>query len=592
MFANLRLSTRLAAVIALLCVTLVAVGAAGLFALRSTNARLQTVYDDRTVPLHQLTRINALMQDNMREIQLALAHDPRLEESRLHQHDTALHLDRVDANIAVITQIWKEYMATYLTPEEKKLAEEFIAHRGRYVKEGVLPAADLLRQAKFAEAGALVAGKLNPLYNEARKLNDSLVQLQVDVARQEFDGAQADYGRFVVLAGLAIALSVLIAAMLGWLLNRAIVRPLSAAVAAANRVAQGDLTVNLATQRGDEIGQLMQALAAMVKRLSETLSEVQVASRAVNSESTELHDEITSLATRTEQQAANLEETAATMEELTSTVKQNADNARQANQLAISASDVASQGGAVVDEVVTTMGAISTSSKRIADIIGVIDGIAFQTNILALNAAVEAARAGEQGRGFAVVATEVRNLAQRSANAAKEISTLITDSVTSVDQGSRLVAGAGRTMAEVVTAVRRVTDIMAEISAASQEQSSGLDQVAQAVAQLDQITQQNADLVQAASASARELDGTSHALAQAMTRFKVEGEAATVVSAPAAEIREPRAAVTAKPRLGMKAAAAKPRALPKSKASPTPAFRGVAPMPALAGAGGDEWSSF
>jgi methyl-accepting chemotaxis protein len=228
------------------------------------------------------------------------------------------------------------------------------------------------------------------------------------------------------------------------------------------------------------------------------------------------------LSSRTEQQASSLEETAASMEELTSTVKQNADNARQANQLAVSASGVAVKGGHVVAQVVGTMSAINTSSKKIVDIIGVIDGIAFQTNILALNAAVEAARAGEQGRGFAVVAAEVRNLAQRSAAAAKEIKTLISDSVDKVEEGSKQVAEAGKTMDEIVGSVKRVTDIMAEITAASQEQTQGIEQINQAITQMDQVTQQNAALVEQAAAAAASLQEQASGLSQVVSVFKLD----------------------------------------------------------------------
>jgi methyl-accepting chemotaxis protein len=287
-------------------------------------------------------------------------------------------------------------------------------------------------------------------------------------------------------------------------------------------IADGDLTRRIDVKSKNEMGRLMEGLRKMQTRLTETVTKVREGSLSIGTATTQIAAGNLDLSSRTEQQAASLEETASSMEELTSTVKQNADNARQANQLAISASEVAVRGGGVVTEVVTTMNAIDESAKRIVDIIGVIDGIAFQTNILALNAAVEAARAGEQGRGFAVVASEVRSLAQRSANAAKEIKSLIDDSVDKVGTGSRLVAQAGQTMTEVVDSVKHVTDIMSEILAASQEQSAGIEQVNTAIVQMDQVTQQNAALVEEAAAAAAALKEQAGNLAATVSVFKVD----------------------------------------------------------------------
>ncbi len=303
----------------------------------------------------------------------------------------------------------------------------------------------------------------------------------------------------------------------------------------ANGIAGGDLTAQLPVKPGDSTS-LMSAMGRMQKSLSEMIGQIEGAVGAIKTASHEIASGNADLSQRTEEQASSLEETASSMEELTSTVKQNAENARQANQLAIGASDVAKKGGAVVGQVVNTMSSINESSKKIVDIIGVIDGIAFQTNILALNAAVEAARAGEQGRGFAVVATEVRNLAQRSAAAAKEIKSLIADSVEKVGAGTSLVDEAGSTMQEIVTAVKRVTDIMAEITAASQEQSAGIEQVNQAIAQMDEVTQQNAALVEQASAAAESMEEQAQQLAAAVSLFKVARTAAPTAPARSAEV--------------------------------------------------------
>ncbi|NKF21719.1 HAMP domain-containing protein [Solimonas sp. C16B3] len=297
-----------------------------------------------------------------------------------------------------------------------------------------------------------------------------------------------------------------------------------------NALANGDLTQHIDAEFRGTFGQLRDDANRSVEQLTKIIGEIQVASDTVSTAAREIAAGNSDLSSRTEEQAASLEETASSMEELTSTVRQNAENARQANQLAIGASEVAVKGGAIVSEVVGTMASISESSKKIADIIGVIDGIAFQTNILALNAAVEAARAGEQGRGFAVVASEVRSLAQRSASAAKEIKALIGDSAGRVDNGAKLVEQAGRTMDEIVGSVKRVTDIMGEITAASQEQSQGIEQVNQTITQMDEVTQQNAALVEEASASARSLEEQAGGLAASVSRFRIKSVAARAVA--------------------------------------------------------------
>ncbi|MBO1111117.1 methyl-accepting chemotaxis protein [Bordetella petrii] len=323
-------------------------------------------------------------------------------------------------------------------------------------------------------------------------------------------------------------------------LRRRVLRPLQEAGQHFDRMAAGDLTARVEVRNSNEIGQLFAALKRMQENLARTVSQVRRGVDEINVGSREISAGNTDLSSRTEQQAASLEETAASMEELASTVKQNADNARQANQLAASASDVAERGGAAVSEVVSTMEGISASSRKISEIVSVIDGIAFQTNILALNAAVEAARAGEQGKGFAVVAGEVRSLAQRSAQAAKEIKVLIEDSVSKVGTGSQQVERAGATMQEIVASVKRVTDIMGEISAASEEQSGGIDQVNRAVSQMDEVTQQNAALVEEAAAAAGSLQEQAQRLAEAVSVFKIN--AGEVIEVPARQLDGGRAA--------------------------------------------------
>ena len=354
-------------------------------------------------------------------------------------------------------------------------------------------------------------------------------------ARAESDHNTA---RMVTIAMLAIAV---ILALGCWVfINRTVLRPLHEAGGHFDKIAGGDFTGRVEVRSTNEIGSLFAAIKRMQESLTRTVSAVRRGVDEINVGSREISAGNTDLSSRTEQQAASLEETAASMEQLASTVKQNADNARQANQLAASASDVAERGGSAVSEVVTTMQAISASSRKISEIVSVIDGIAFQTNILALNAAVEAARAGEQGKGFAVVAGEVRSLAQRSAQAAKEIKGLIEDSVGKVGAGSQQVERAGATMQEIVASVKRVTDIMGEISAASEEQSSGIDQVNRAVSQMDEVTQQNAALVEEAAAAAGSLQEQAQRLAEAVAVFKIN--AGEVIDVPAQQLAQQRRA--------------------------------------------------
>jgi methyl-accepting chemotaxis protein len=380
--------------------------------------------------------------------------------------------------------------------------------------------------------------------------------------------------RVAMLASLCVALGVFIAV---WL-TRSITRPIHDAVTAARRVADGDLTGQIDVKSRDEIGQLQQALKDMNGNLLRIVGDIRSGTEAIATSSSEIASGNQDLSSRTEQQASSLEETASSMEELTSTVKQNADNAQQANQLAMTAADVAVKGGQVVSQVVDTMSDIDASSKKIVDIIAVIDGIAFQTNILALNAAVEAARAGEQGRGFAVVATEVRSLAQRSAAAAKEIKDLIGDSVAKVETGTALVDQAGKTMEDVVSSIRRVTDIVAEISAASKEQSAGIEQVNQAIAQMDQVTQQNAALVEEAAAASQSMHDQSRQLSRTVSEFRLNSTAMSARPEPVS----PRMAAPAAPAVRGSKAAGKAVANPLSRSS-----RPVAP----AGSDGD-WEEF
>ena len=415
-------------------------------------------------------------------------------------------------------EAYARYAGTDQEQSAYRLLGELLA---QYAKEhpGIM---QLSREQRTEEAMQAMQGVSLTVSRSLYELIDQMVQSNQDGGARANHHADALYASARSWVIGILAASVALGMALALALARIVSRPLSEAVRVAQAVANGDLTCHIESRDKDETGQLLQALRTMDHSLGQIVSQVRASTDSIATASSQIASGNNDLSSRTEQQASSLQETAASMEELTSTVRQNADNARQANQLALSASAVANKGGSVVAQVVDTMDAIHASSQQIADIIGVIDAIAFQTNILALNAAVEAARAGEQGRGFAVVASEVRNLAHRSATAAKQIKTLIEDSASKVSNGSALVMQAGQTMQEIVSSVRNVTDIMGEITAASQEQTAGLEQINQAISQMDQVTQQNAALVEEAAAAAQSLQEQAYGLQQAVSVFQLE----------------------------------------------------------------------
>ena len=427
---------------------------------------------------------------------------------------------QMKASSARATQIQDKLVQVIQVPLAKSQLAEVLSTRTAYVAARVKvfkdKAAGELASAKQNYSQDM-AGKREAYLGALAKLSEIQRKVLDDTAAQI--SSQYESGRNLLVA--LGALAIVIGAGFAFAISRSITGPIRAAVRVAETVSKGDLTSDIVVDSRDETGQLMAALKIMNDNLVDIVGQVRSGTDTISTASSEIAAGNMDLSSRTEEQASSLEETASSMEELTSTVKFNAENARQANQLAISASQVASKGGAVVSEVVATMGSINESSRKIVDIISVIDGIAFQTNIRALNAAVEAARAGEQGRGFAVVASEVRNLAQRSAAAAKEIKTLIGDSVDKVDTGSRLVDEAGKTMTEVVASIARVTGIMNEITVASDEQRDGIEQVNQAVTQMDTVTQQNAALVEQAAAAAASMQEQSARLSEVVGVFKL-----------------------------------------------------------------------
>jgi methyl-accepting chemotaxis protein len=579
MLKNITVKLRLIVVLAVLSAVSIVIAAAGLFALSETNRSIKTIYEDRLVAVGQLQEILSLNQQN----QISLAKGVNGEPAAL-----VSEAQRVGERIAAITALWQSYMATSLTPEEKVLAEKFAASRGQFVEGSLKPALVAMRAGDAAAVKTIVEGPMSRLAPPVASAISELVKLQLSVGKVEYQKSQQRYSDSRMLSWTLAVAGILAGIAMGAWIIRSLVRSLDEALELAESVAQGDLTRQVVIDSNDEVGRLLRALKQMQASLAGIVGQVRSGTETIATASSQIAAGTLDLSGRTEAQAGALEETASSMEELTATVRQNADNARQANQMAVSAADVAGKGGVVVREVVAMMGAIDDSSRKIVDIISTIDGIAFQTNILALNAAVEAARAGEQGRGFAVVATEVRNLAQRSASAAKEIKLLIGDSVAQVSAGNRLVGDAGQAMEEVVQSVRRVTDIMAEITSATQEQSAGIEQVNQAVGQMDQATQQNAALVEEASAAASSMQEQAATLASLVSVFKTNAVAAPVARPLAAAALKKPAALAVQPviRVTMRNAV-QPRPAPGRTAE-----RPVTTSRVTAASGGDDWEEF
>ncbi len=541
MFKNLSIKLNLISLLVIMLVAMTAIGGMGMSGISQVGASLQDVGAVRLPSIEGLLTLSE-GQTAVKAASLSTLMSEQEPNAQLMAPVLASHRKAW----ASATAGWKTYEPLPQTPEEAVLWTSFVKEWDAW------KAADARVMATMeAIAGNSVPEDYVKLFADFRREYQAsvvpfqqsetallkIVTLNQKLAHQRVkDGEAATQLAFRLMLATAVV-AALLALAYALYVNACITGPINRAVALARTVAAGDLTHEIEVTTTDETGQLLDALKSMSGNLSNIVGSVRAGTDTIATASSQIAAGSLDLSARTEEQASSLEETASSMEELASTVKQNADNARQANVLAVAASDIATKGGAVVAKVIDTMGAINDSSRQIADIIGVIDGIAFQTNILALNAAVEAARAGEQGRGFAVVASEVRNLAQRSAAAAKEIKTLIGNSVSQVDAGGRLVGEAGATMSDVVESVRRVTDVMAEIMAASHEQSMGIDQINEAVLQMDQVTQQNAALVEEAAAASASMQEQAVDLSKLVSTFKLR----VVAQAPAARTAAPAA---------------------------------------------------
>jgi methyl-accepting chemotaxis protein len=550
-FAKLKIGPRLIGALGLLVTMLVALATLALWQMGQMRSATHDITGNWLPSVAVVNAMNTNTSDfRVGELSHVLSTDPA-------------DMARVEKDIAAIkTEFDKNherYIKLISSDEERRLHESFAADWKTYLAlhQKLI---DVSSRNETEKARQILEQESKPVFDRASATLVKLIELNQTgsvVAAKTSEDAYAA-ARNSLAAGTVLA--IVLAALAGTWLVRSITRPLAKAAAAAEAVAQGDFTQPIDTALHDETGQVLQALARMQSQLSQTVRTVRMNAESVATASIQIAQGNSDLSQRTEEQASALEQTAATMEQLGSTVRANADNAKQANQLAQGAATVAVQGGEVVGQVVNTMQGISESSRKIGDIIGVIDSIAFQTNILALNAAVEAARAGEQGRGFAVVAGEVRTLAQRSAEAAKEIKSLIERNVEQVVRGTTQVDEAGKTMQEIVSSIRRVSDIVSEITSASVEQSNGIQQVGEAVTQMDQTTQQNAALVEESAAAAESLKTQAQQLVQTVSVFRLS-EGAGMAMATAAR----PAVVAARPLPAPPTRSATPQAAPKAR---------------------------
>jgi methyl-accepting chemotaxis protein len=597
---NIRITQRFVAVIVIYSIAFAAVIGVSLWGLMSARDSLKTVHDDSMHAALLADQAILSSVQNRMQILLAFQHAPDGPLASAHTHPVNVHFDTIASNRAESNRIYQELDTMVSEAAEKAALDATKTSRAAWrdkfdqvvkaMKEGDYSPANM---AFFLQAGRTEGEASMKALAEYR-------DYQVKQSNNEYLAAESRYHNALVVFVLAVLLGGLPAVVMTFMLLARLRLGFRLADETATAIAGGDLSHVVPHSGKDEIGHLLGQMDSMRASLHHVISQVSSGSDAIAIAASEVATGTQDLSNRTENQASSLEQTAAASEQLASTVQNNADNAHQANQLATSASDVASRGGAVVSQVVATMEAINTSSRKIEDIISVIDGIAFQTNILALNAAVEAARAGEQGRGFAVVASEVRSLAGRSAEAAREIKTLITDSVEKVGVGTEQVAQAGATMQEIVTSIRSVADIVGEIASASREQSTGIAQINQAVTQLDGVTQQNAALVEETSAASNSLQEQAHELAKLAASFKLgAGSANGPTHPPAARVRaqspkansvigqDRRAIGSSTGTVATGRTATKPAAL--RSATPKPL---AAPAPKLTAGSDQDWETF
>ncbi len=513
MLKEISIKHSLIGVLCILICSLITLGVINIVSLGKAAQSLQTVYEDRLVATGQLDQVMRA-EERIQFMLAAIIID--------NGGDAASHFEQIKTLRKLSDDNWQKYMSTYLTTSEMQLAKEFASLRENYNQTILSHLYLAIQKHEYEDARRVLLADGSQLFAQMRVQLDKLIQLQLDVAQQEYYQAQQQYKQQVIVIAIVLVLALLLSFIAGKWLVKTIGDSLNYAIDLAEHVAQGDLSKDIQIDAKNETGQLLLSLDKMNQGLTDIVHQVRQSAEMINQASDELAQGYLDLSHRTESQASNLEETASAIEQMTAAVQQNAGNAEHANQLASTAREQTHRAGQVVSKVLSSMSQIKQQSNRVAEIIGVIDGIAFQTNILALNAAVEAARAGEQGRGFAVVATEVRSLAQRSAHAAQDIKNLISASGASIAQGDSDAVAAGATMVEVFDSVNQVAELLSDISSASKEQSAGITQINQVVTEMEQSTQQNAALVEQASAATLSLQAQAGNLTSLVSQFQLK----------------------------------------------------------------------
>ncbi|MDO8207705.1 MAG: methyl-accepting chemotaxis protein [Gallionella sp.] len=519
MFSNMTIKTKLISIIGLLSALLIVIGLLGLRGMNSSNERLRTIYEDRMIAAGQLAEINLLQAENQRQVHLMLMHDPRLPESKLHDHPLSFHTDKMAVNTRNNNKNWEGYMTTFHTPEEKILTDEFLAKRKVY-QAARNKALEFIKAGDYLQANSTVVKETGPAFTSNTETIHKLLQLQIDVGKEEYGKAVQEYSATRTVGVASIVLGVLLAFTMGILMIRSILQQLGGepmyVSQLVGKIASGDFTVRIET-KPDDTTSLLAAIRGMVEKLTEIITAVRSNADSLASASEEISATAQSLSQSSSEQAASVEETTASIEQMTASINQNTENAKVTDSMASKAAREATEGGQAVGSTVEAM-------KKIAGKIGIVDDIAYQTNLLALNAAIEAARAGEHGKGFAVVAAEVRKLAERSQVAAREIGELASSSVSLAEK-------AGKLLDDIVPSINKTSDLVQEIASASSEQSTGVAQINGAMGQLNQTTQQNASASEELAATAEEMSSQTEQLQSVMTFFKMDDAGAQVIAA-------------------------------------------------------------